>query len=261
MKRVIAIMLIINSFAAVFYGQHVSYKAGEEVEYVIQYGILTGGRASLKMVEDTCCGGTNTLHAILSGRTTGIVDAIFRVVDFYECHIDPMTEMPLLSIRNISEGRYKKFNIVSFDRETRADSAILNSDLTGIHVTEYDIHDILSCFYWFRNHIFPQVADNMQKGDTVTINTWFTDEYFPIVLRYKGMETIKTKAGRIKCHKFNPVCETGRLFKTPDDISFWFSADNNYLPVKIRFEIFVGAFEVNMIRYNGLVYPLGVIKK
>ena len=96
----------------------------------------------------------------------------------------------------------------------------------------------------------------MKTGDTFTINTWFTDEYFPITLRYQGIEEIKTKAGKLKCYKFNPVCEIGRLFKSEDGLSIWFSADRNYLPVKIRFEIFVGAFEVDMYSYEGLKYPL-----
>ncbi len=37
----------------------------------------------------------------------------------------------------------------------RADSAILTSDLTGKHIAPQGIHDILSCFYYFRNHILP----------------------------------------------------------------------------------------------------------
>jgi hypothetical protein len=76
-----------------------------------------------------------------------------------------------------------------------------------------------------------------------------------------GTDEIKTKAGKIFCYKFNPVTETGRLFKTEEDVSFWFSADKNFIPVKIRFDIFVGAFSVEMLNYEGLVYPLGIKKK
>ncbi len=66
---------------------------------------------------------------------------------------------------------------------------------------------------------------------------------------------IKTKVGKIKCYKFNPVTETGRLFKTEEGVSFWFSADKNFLPVKIRFDIFVGAFTVEMVSYRGIGIP------
>ena len=80
-------------------------------------------------------------------------------------------------------------------------------------------------------------------------------------MKYIGPEEIRIRAGKIKCHKFNPVTETGRLFKTEEDVSFWFSADKNFLPVKVRFDIFVGAFTVEIVNYEGLIYPLDIKKK
>jgi hypothetical protein len=91
--------------------------------------------------------------------------------------------------------------------------------------------------------------------------TWFTDELYPIRMKYIGTEEIKTRAGKIKCLRFNPVTETGRLFKTEEDVSFWFSADKNFLPVKIRFDIFVGAFTVEIVSYQGLVSPFEIKKR
>jgi len=161
---------------------------------------------------------------------------------------------------NINEGRYHKYNVVLFDHATRKDSAILTSNLTGIHITPQGIHDILSSFYWFRNHYLPVIA-NFKKGDMIEMTTWFFDELYPLRMKYVGEEEIKTRAGKILCYKFNPVTEEGRLFKTQEDVSFWFSADKNLLPVKIRFNIFVGAFMVDMVSYEGLVYPLDIKKK
>ena len=92
----------------------------------------------------------------------------------------------------------------------------------------------------------------------ITIMTWFTDELYPIRLRFVGMDEVKTKVGKIKCYKFNPVTEVGRLFKDEEAASFWFSADKNYLPVKARFDIFVGSFTVDLISYEGLSTPLDI---
>jgi hypothetical protein len=259
MKKAIIItgFLIIISFSGL--SQVVSYMVGEKITYTIQYGLITGGTAFLELSSDTLKG-NEVWHSKMLAKTTGIADAFFKVLDIYESYIDPSAELPVKSIRNVREGRYRKFNEVLFDHRTRADSAILTSDLTGIHIVPKGIHDILSCFYYFRNHILP-VDTNLKIGGLTTITTWFTDELYPIRLRYIGTETVKTKAGRIKCYKFNPVTETGRLFKTEEDVSFWFSADKNYIPVKIRFNIFVGAFEVEMTKYEGLVYPLEIKKR
>jgi hypothetical protein len=245
--------------SAGLYGQVKSYSPGESVNYTIQYGLLTSGIGSLDIKIDTL-NGKDVWHAKFFAKTTGLADAFFKVVDIYEVYIDPVTELPVKSIRNIHEGRYKRYNVVTFDHNTRSDSAILFSDRTGTHIAPKGIHDIISCFYFFRNHIMPEGGD-FKKGEIIEIKTWFTDQLYPVRLRFVGMDDVKLEGGKIKCYKFNPVTEVGRLFKTEEDVSFWFSADKNFLPVKIRFDIFVGAFMVDLTKYDGLLYPLDIKKK
>jgi len=259
MKKLVCLAVLIVLTAKSGISQsYMSYKPGEKVHYAIHYGVITGGVATIEIKTDTLFGKT-VWHSRMEARTTGFTDAIFRVLDIYESFIDPETQLPAKAIRNVREGRYRKYNEVLFDHVTRSDSTILTSDLTGIHITEKGIHDILSCFYWFRNNILP--GKTLEKDEMITIPTWFTDEMYPIRLRYMGTDEIKTKHGRIHCYKFNPVTETGRLFSTEEGVSFWFSADKNFLPVKIRFDIFVGSFEVEMTEYEGLVYPLEIRKR
>ena len=259
MKRIFCFTGLAIIISSSGWGQTVSYTVGEKVTYTVHYGVITGGTASLELNSETY-NGKEVWHSKFLAKTTGMADAIFKVLDIYESFIDPVTELPVKSIRNIREGRYRKYNEVLFDHKTRADSAILTSDLTGIHITPQGIHDILSCFYYFRNHILP-VDSNLKKGEVITITTWFTDELYPIRLRYIGTDEVRTKVGKIKCYKFNPVTEIGRLFKTEEDVSFWFSSDKNFLPVKVRFDIFVGAFTCEIMSYEGLVYPLEIKKK
>jgi len=256
LSRTLLLFLLTPLFSA---GQDRVYQPGEKVDYEIRYGIIQGGIATFEIKADTL-NGEKVLHSILLGKTTGMADVIFRVKDIYESYIEPESELPVLAIRNIREGRYRKYNEVIFDHYTRADSAILTSHLTGVHITQKGIHDILSCIYYFRNNYLPR-HDTIEKGDMITIMTWFTDELYPITLRYIGDEVIKTKLGRMKCLKFNPVTEVGRLFKTEDDISFWFTADKNFLPVRIRFDIFVGAFVAEIVTFEGLKYPLEIITR
>jgi hypothetical protein len=259
MKRFICITGIVLLISLCANGQIYTYKPGEKVTYSIQYGFITAGTATLELKTDTF-NNREVLHSKIAAKTTGMAEALFKLLDIYESYVDPATELPVKSIRNIREGRYRKYNVVLFDHKTRADSSILTSDLTGVHIAPPRIHDILSCFYYFRNHILP-VDTNLKKGEITTIMTWFCDELYPIRLKFIGMEEVKTKVGKIMCLKFNPVTETGRLFKTEEDVSFWFSADKNFLPVKIRFDIFVGAFTCEVTNYEGLIYPLGTKTK
>ena len=239
---------------ALLSGQGKAYLPGERVNFEIHYGVIQGGVVSLELRSDTFRG-KEVLHSVLTGKTTGMADAVFKVKDIYESYFEQSTGLPVFSIRNIREGRYTKYNEVIFDHYSRPDSAVLTSDLTGVHVTEKGIHDILSCFYFMRDNHLPN-HEKLKKGDIITINTWFADEFYPVIMRYMGTEEIRTKVGRIKCLKFNPVTEVGRLFKTQDDVTFWFTTDRNHLPVRIRFNIFVGAFVAEIVDYDGLKYPL-----
>ena len=237
-------LLILLTVTQLLSAQEQPYMPGEKVSYQIRYGPVNGGLAYLEMKEGYF-NGEKVWHAVVSGKTTGVADAVYRVRDTYESYINPETDLPVFSIRNISEGKYRKYNEVTFDHDTRSDSVMLFSNLSGNHKGPRGILDIVSCFYWFRNHILPYM-DTVKKGEMLTVMTWFTDELYPIQMRYIGTEEVRTRAGKIRCYKFNPVTEKGRLFKTEEDVSFWFSADKNYLPVKIRFDIFVGAFIVDL---------------
>lgn len=233
------------------------YQPGERLSYLIHYGFINAGNAILYMESDTLFG-KNTNHLVISGWTTGLADMLFKVRDTYESYIDPETDLPVKAIRDISEGRYKRYNEVTFDRKTRSDSTILYSQASGMLVVDKNIHDILSAFYYVRKYYLP---GELKKGEMIEIDTYFTDELFPLKIRYAGTETVKTKVGKVKCHKFNPVTEVGRLFKTEEDMSVWFSTDDNFIPVKIRFDIFVGSVQVDLIAYTGLRHEFSSLQK
>ena len=259
MTRFLMIFILAGLSVLQAISQPTVYKAGESIHYDISYGFISAGKVTLELKKAEYKG-KPVLHSKLEGKTIGVADAVFKVRDIYESYIDPETELPVFTIRNIREGRYRKYNEVIFDHATRSDSTILTSDLTGIHIAEKGILDIISCFYHFRDNIMPVKQNSLKPGDIITISTWFTDELFPVRLKYVKKEEVKTKLGKIMCYKFNPVTEKGRLFETEEDVSFWFSADKNYLPVKIRFDIFVGGFTVDMVSYKGTVFPLEVKK-
>jgi len=224
------------------------YKAGENLTYLIHYGFINGGKVFLNFNNDSILD-KRAYHVKIHAKTTGVADALYKVRDTYESYIDPSTDLPVKAIRNISEGKYKRYNEVLFDHESRADSSLVYSQTSGLQVVPKNIHDILSGFFYMRKYYF---TDQINNKDTIQIKTYFTDELFPLFIRYKGTETIKTKLGKVECYRFDPVTEVGRLFKTEDDMSVWFSKDKNFLPVRFRFDIFVGSVKVDLIEYKGI---------
>lgn len=256
-KILIAALIAITAALQLLDAQKQPYHPGEKVTYQIKYGIVGSGQASLELSEGFLKG-QPVWHAVISGKTTGLADALYRVRDVYESYIDPENDLPVFSKRNIQEGRYRKYNEVGFDHMSETDSTLVFSDLTGNHKGPKGLLDIVSCFYWFRKYYLAS-GKELVPGETYKMMTWFADELYPIILRYKGKETVRVRGKRIECYRFHPVTEVGRVFKTEEDMAMWFTTDENFLPVKIRFDIFVGSFYVDMVSYEGLRAPLSFI--
>jgi hypothetical protein len=226
------------------------YIPGEEFIYSLKYGFIKGGEAKLT-VKDTMLSGQQLFHVIASGKTVGLADVIFKVRDRYESFIDPRTDLPVKAIRNIREGSYTYYNEVLFDHRYQ-DSAKVKSQKSGEHWVPENIQDILSAFYFARKHKF---NDNLREGEVIEIMTYFADELFPLRIRYRGTEVIDTPFGKLECYLFLPVTEVGRAFKTEDDMQVWISRDKNRIPVRIRFQLRVGAFTCNLEQFRGLKNP------
>ena len=225
-----------------------AFKAGENLTYQIRYGVVVAGVTTLSLTEEVYKGKT-VFHAITLGQTTGLADKIYGVKDIYESWFDKETNLPYKQVRNIKEGRYTKYNEVTYNRKNNT----VNSKLSGVHEVPAKILDLTSTLYYIRRVDFSKV----KEGDVVFVNMYFSDEVFPFRLTYKGKEIIRTKFGKIKCLKICPVVEVGRMFKTQDDLTIWFTDDDNCLPVLVKMDIrVVGAVLLKLISYENIVNPL-----
>ncbi|NEW85071.1 MAG: DUF3108 domain-containing protein [Mariniphaga sp.] len=225
-----------------------AFMAGETLTYQIRYGFIVGGTTTLSLV-DTVYKNHQVFHAMAIGQTTGVADKLYGVRDIYESWFDKETNLPYKQIRNIKEGHYKNYNEVTYNRNNNT----VNSKLSGVHQVPEKILDLASTFYYLRRVDFSTI----KEGDILFVNMYFSDEIFPFHLRYRGKEIIKTKFGKIRCIKISPVVEVGRMFKSPDDLSIWFTDDDNRLPVMVKMDIrIVGAVFLKLVKYENILSPL-----
>ncbi len=220
-----------------------AFKDGEFLQYLVYYGLINGGNAMLKVSEFEM-NNKKYFHAIASGYSTGLADKLFKVRDVYETFVEMETGLPIKAIRNISEDTYKYYDEIIFNRK---ENIVISKRKGKINVSEKTL-DILSAFYYARNNHFK----NLKNGDIINLETYFEDGLFTLQIRYKGIETIKTGLGKINCLKFSPVVEPGRIFDTPDDVTIWISNDNNFIPVRIQFDLLVGSIKADLVKYENL---------
>ncbi|PIP54982.1 MAG: hypothetical protein COX07_02415 [Bacteroidetes bacterium CG23_combo_of_CG06-09_8_20_14_all_32_9] len=220
-----------------------TYKPGEQLKYLVHFGFIDGGVAGL-FVEELDVNGKKIHHAKATGKSVGITDKLFKVRDVYETFIDAGTGLPVKAIRDISEDTYKYYDEVLFNRK---ENFVITKRKGKVRVPENTI-DILSAFYYARRAMF----SNLKQGDILKIDTYFDDGIFTLEIRYKGTQTIKTKLGKINCLIFSPVVEPGRIFDTENDVTIWISNDNNFLPIRIQFDLMVGSLKCDLVEYENL---------
>jgi hypothetical protein len=226
----------------------ISFNAGENLTYQINYGPIIGGVTVISLTEDNY-DNKAVFHAVAIARTTGVAEVIFGVKDVYESWFDKKSNLSYRQIRNIKEGRYTHYNEVTYNR---IDNTV-DSKLTGIHHVPENILDLSTALYYIRRIDFSKA----KEGDVILVNIYFADEIFPFYLRYQGKETIRTKFGKMSCLKISPVVEVGRMFKTSDDLKIWLTDDQNCIPVLVRMDIrVVGAVYLKLVNYENTIAPL-----
>jgi hypothetical protein len=222
-----------------------NFVPGEKMVFQVYYGPLNAGLVDTYLVLDTFRN-RSVYYAEAVVRSTGLADKLYRIRDMYGGYFDPDKLLPLKSIRDISEGDYKKHEIVEYNH----DSLKAWSSESGEHEIPANIRDMVSVFYYVRTINY----DTMRYDDIIKINTFFDDELFPFDMRFRGRETIKTRGGTFQCIKLVPFVEPGRIFRKEDDMTIWFSDDPNRVPIRGKFDLIVGSIKCDLIQWEGLKY-------
>ncbi len=251
MKKIVLLLLLAVTVS--FDSQREpAYQAGEWFKFRIHYGLVTAGYATLELKEATK-NNKKVYHAIGKGYTTGMTKFFFKVEDNYQSFFDKTTGKPYQYVRKIDEGGYTKDQEGFFNQEK---NTILvkdyKNDTNKTFTTPDDIQDIVSTFYYLRNH--PNV-DKLKVGESIIVNMFFDDETYKFKLKFIGRENLDTKFGTVATMIFRPLVQSGRVFKEEESLTVWISDDENKIPLRIKASLAVGSLKADLDSYKGLANP------
>ena len=230
----------------IFSVSHINAQPIEEMEYILRFGFIKGGKANLTAQYEKL-NKKQTIHYRMRGRTTGLVDKIFEVNDVYESWVDPETYLPVKSLRNVKEQKYRFYDEVTYDQVN--DSVF--SLQKGRKKVPHNVNDLVSVFFFIRQN---QYFESLLAGNKVEIPVFHGDELFMMYLEYLGTETIHTKIGDKLCYVISPKVPKGKLLKGSDDLKIYITKDENRLPIYAEFGLLLGALkcELNEYKINGV---------
>jgi len=218
----------------------------EEMEYILRFGFIKGGKATL-VAENEKINKKSAIHYRMRGRTTGLVDKIYEVNDIYESWVDPETYLPVKSIRNVREQKYRFYDEVIYDHINDS----LFSQKAGRLKVPDKVNDLVSVFFYIRQN---QYFEDLLAGKSVQIPVYHGDDLFMMELKYIGIEIIDTKIGKKECYVVSPKVPKGKLLKGSNDLKIYITKDKNRLPIYAEFELVLGALkcELNSYKINGV---------
>jgi len=240
MKITLIVCLIIA------FSLRISAQPLEEMEYILRFGFIKGGKATL-VAETEKLNRKQTIHYHMRGRTTGLVDKIYEVNDVYESWVDPQTFLPVKSVRNVKERKYRFFDEVTYDHLNDS----IFSIKSGRKKVPANVNDMISVFFYIRQNKY---FEDLLAGKKVEIPVYHGNDLFMMSLKIVGIQTIDTNIGRKECYVVSPEVPKGKLFKDSDDLKIYITKDKNKLPIYAEFELLLGALkcELNSYKINGV---------
>jgi hypothetical protein len=229
--------------------RNTAFVSGESSTYTVYYTLgvfIAAGEASFN-VNLEHLNNKPVYHITGEGKTYSFYDSFFKVRDKYETFVDTATLQPVKFLRSVDEGGYKKYENVTFNRETN--TAVTNN---GVYKVPDCIQDVVSAIFYARNINFNKYKVN----DKIPFTMFLDNEKYDLYIRYLGKETIKTKYGRFRAIKFKPLLVKGTIFEGGEKMLVWVSDDANHLPLRVESPISVGSIKVDMMGYRNLRYGL-----
>jgi len=218
------------------------------VEYRVHYGFINAAEARVDIARNTSKINNRPCYRInVFGRTTGAFDVFTKVRDTWRTYLDTSAIIPQQFYRHIRENNYRKEETTFFNHASNT-VRTETKDTTRTFKVPDNVHDIVSSYYYLRTLDF----SDMSVGDIIEIPIFFSDEVVRMRIRYAGRDVVKTKFGRIKVFKLNPLMPNNKMFKGENSIRIWVSDDINKVPIKAEADLFIGALAIDLKDYSGL---------
>jgi hypothetical protein len=235
------------------YVDEIPFERGEFGKYRVYYdswltsGISAGvGLISIKE-EVREFNGRPTFHFEVIGKSVGLFNWFFKVRDRFESFADEETIVPYHFIRRTREGSFEFDDDVDFDQENH-----IATSRRSVKPVPPNVKDIVSAFYYMRTIDFSDAV----AGDEFYLDFYLDDSAYVSKIIFEGREVIETHLGRFRTLRFKPMVAQGEIFQEPYPMTLWVTDDRNKAPVLGKSAVIIGSVKIELVKIEGLKYPM-----
>lgn len=209
----------------------------EKITLQVSWGMLDVGEATLAVSRLVMFNGRPAYHLVSEARSNSFCDTFYRVRDLNESWLDARTLTSLGYSKKLREGGFFRDEWVLYDRDAgtfvarRVDKNGNFAVRTGTIPAQ--VQDILSSIYYVRSQDL--------AGRSEVIVDVNTPDNWPLSVKVKERETVKTHLGRFKSVLVEPEMRREGLFvQKGKRLRLWLSDDAQKRPLLMKVEVFFG---------------------
>jgi hypothetical protein len=206
----------------------VSFARGEKIRYVVKWGIIVAGRASLS-VEPQVWNGKDVYRIYSEANSSGLVGSIYPVKDRSESIVSREDFSTLSFYKDVNEGKYHQKEHMIFDQ---VNGKVIYPDTT-IDIAKGTV-DVLASLYVVR-------FKSLKPGTEFTIKICNNKKNYELVVRVISRETVSVPAGEFKTIMVEPLLKQEGIFMHKGRLFVYLTDDQERIPVLLRSKIAVGS--------------------
>lgn len=223
-----------------------AFDVGESLLFIIKYGFISGGHASLEVRSTETVRGRPAYHLVSEARTNSTLDIFFKVRDLNESWMDTESLASQKYHQIMNEGRYyreveSRYNHAAgtfvYWKRTRKGEGTQSGTMPPF------VHDILTSLYYIR-------TQPLVPGQDFVLDVNSGAATWPLRVKVKGTEKIKVPAGEFECFVVEPLISGEGLFMSTGNLEVWLTTDKRRMPVRMRSRVAVGAFTAELQEYD-----------
>jgi hypothetical protein len=222
-------LLAILAVCSLAHAQTASLPAKEILHYVVEWRLITAGRARLEWNAVTGPRGWETkLHV----ESVGLVSKLFKVEDDYTAQLNPALCVQS-AVSSTREGVRQRETKINFDGSARKATYYERDRARNTTVLSQEIeipscvHDVIGGLHFLRTL-------NIELGQAVQIPVSDGKKVVQARIEAQQREDVKTPAGTFKAIRYEIFLFNNVLWRRSGHLYIWLTEDRRRTPVQIR---------------------------
>jgi len=180
--------------------------------------------------------GRDVLKFFATGRSVGLVDALFKVHDLVQSVFDPQIMQSLTYDSDENYGKKRKRVALIFDHAQRTVVSRVNEDQPKTLSIPDPVQDLLSSFYYLR------AVKDVGRDKTIIFDVYEDGKIWSVEVYTLGREVVKTPAGEFSTINLKTYPKHNGVFQKKGVVFIWLTDDSRKVPVLMKVTLPVGSF-------------------